>query len=283
VAHACLPVCVNDNISTMIDNLTHIKQSFDKIAGTYDNRDNQNAILQWMRGIVHNVYLKHIPSGSKVLELNAGTGVDALFLASKGMTVYATDISEEMINVLKAKVKSKKAENEITAEIISFDEIEKITETGFDATVSNFGGLNCINDFSKLSGDLAAKLNPRGKFIAVVMNKYCPWEMLYYMLRLDFRNAFRRLNKNGVMAELNGNKVLTFYFTPKEFAKKLEENFSVEKIYTLGYNTPPPYLAGIYNKVKPVVKLFMKIDELIKGIFPFNRLGDHFILVMKKK
>lgn len=263
--------------------LTHTKQSFDKIAGTYDIRDNQNAILQWMRGVVHGVYLKHLPPGAKVLELNAGTGVDAVFLTSKGMTVYATDISPEMVNIIRSKVKSQKAENKIKAEALSFSEIDKLTETGFEAVVSNFGGLNCINDFSKLSGDLAAKLKPGGKFIAVVMNKYCPWEMFYYAIRIDFKNSFRRLNENGTMAELNGEKVMTFYFSPKQFAKEFEDNFTVEKVYTLGYNTPPPYLIGLYNRLKPIVKLFMKLDEILKGVFPVNRLGDHFIIVMKKK
>lgn len=267
----------------MIDNLTHTKQSFDKIADTYDSRDNQNAILKWMRGVVHDIYIKHLPDDAKVLELNAGTGIDVLFLASKGMTVYATDISEEMIKVIMTNAKAQISNGTVKADVKAFDEIHTISESGFDAVVSNFGGLNCINDFTKLSGDISAKLNPHGKFIAVVMNKYCPWEIFYYVLRLDFKNAFRRLNKNGVMAELNGNKVLTFYFIPKEFAKKFGENFILEKIYTLGYNTPPPYLIGIYNRLKPIVKLFMKIDEAVKGMFPFNRFGDHFIVVMKRK
>ena len=36
-----------------------------------------------------------------------------------------------------------------------------------------------IHEF-KLSDDLAAKLNPEGLFIAVVMNKICPWEIICY-------------------------------------------------------------------------------------------------------
>lgn len=267
----------------MNDFLSHTKQSFDKIAESYDSRDNQNAILLWMRGVVHDVYMQNIPKGSKILELNAGTGVDAMFLANKGMTVYATDISGEMIEVLMSNAKAQISNGRVRCDVKSFEEIDKIAESGFDAVVSNFGGLNCINNFTKLSGDLAPKLKPNGKFIAVVMNKVCPWEIFYYMLRFDFKNAFRRFTKHGVMAELNGNKILTFYFRPKEFGEDFSENFTIEKIYTLGYYTPPPYLVGIYNKLKPVVKLFMVIDVLIMGMFPFKHWGDHFIIVMKKK
>lgn len=236
-----------------------------------------------MRSVVHKIYLKYLPGGAKVLELNAGTGVDAMFLAGNGMTVYATDISEEMTAILQAKVKNEKAENKITAQSLPFDGIDSIAVNDFDAVVSNFGGLNCINDFSKLSNDLAAKLKPNGIFIAVVMNKICPWEIFYYLLRLDTGNAFRRFSKHGIMAELNGEKVLTYYFTPAEFSKYFSGNFSVEKIYTLGLKTPPPYLIGIYNKLKPIVKLWMKADELFKGWFPFNRWGDHFAIVMRRK
>ncbi|HWA06730.1 MAG TPA: methyltransferase domain-containing protein, partial [Ignavibacteria bacterium] len=207
--------------------LNDTKSSFNAVAAGYDNRDNQNPILQWMRSIVHKVYLKHLPAGAKILELNAGTGVDAIFLAENGFSVYATDISDEMINILKSKVKLLEQSGsetapavrraKIEAKALSFDEISEIEENEFDAIVSNFGGLNCINDFTKLSVDLYAKLKPGGLFIAVVMNKICPWEIFYYSVRLNFKEAFRRFNKQGIMAELNGEKVHTFYFTPGEF------------------------------------------------------------------
>jgi len=234
-----------------------------------------------MRSLVHGVYLKYIPKGSSILELNAGTGVDAVFLAEQGYKVYATDISEEMIDILKAKGKSEKAK--IEAKTLSFDEISTIAENNFDAIVSNFGGLNCINDFSKLSNDLAAKLKPNGLFIAVVMNKICPWEIFYYIITLKFGEAFRRFKKQGIMAELNGGKVLTYYFTPGEFTAAFSRNFTKVKLFSLGLKTPPPYLLGIYNRLKPLVKLWMKLDKIFMSMPILNLMGDHFIIVMKKK
>ena len=236
-----------------------------------------------MRKLVYGVYLKYIPTGSSILELNAGTGVDAVFLAEHGYRVYATDISEVMIDILKAKGKSKKAKISIKAEAMSFDEISNIKENNFDAVVSNFGGLNCINDFSKLSVDLAAKLKPNGLFIAVVMNKICPWEIFYYIITLKFGEAFRRFKKHGIMAELNGEKVLTYYFTPGEFTAAFSRNFTKVKLFSLGLKTPPPYLLGIYNRLKPIVKLWMKLDGIFMSMPILNQMGDHFIIVMKKK
>lgn len=233
-----------------------------------------------MRTVVYKVYRKYLPPSANILELNAGTGVDALWLASQNHKVFATDISDEMVNIIRRKAEAGRLD--IKTSVYSFDEISKVEEGDFDAVVSNFGGLNCINDFSKLCCDLAAKLKDDGLFIAVVMNKYCPWEMLYYMLRFDFKNAFRRLKSNGIMAALNGEKVLTYYYSPGEFADFFDAHFRREHIYTLALYTPAPYMIGICNKLKPLVKLWMMFDELIKGIFPFNRFGDHFIVVLRK-
>ena len=259
------------------------KSAFNAIAAGYDAHDNRNPILQWMRSLVHGVYLKYIPKGGNILELNAGTGVDAVFLAEQGYKVYATDISDVMINEIQAKVKKQKAKISIKAEALSFNEISQLPENNFDAVVSNFGGLNCINDFSKLSGDIAAKLKPNGLFIAVVMNKICPWEIFYYIITFKFGEAFRRFKKQGIMAELNGEKVLTYYYTPGEFTAAFSRNFTKVKLFSLGLNTPPPYLLGIYNRLKPLVKLWMKLDEVFMGLPLLNQIGDHFIIVMKKK
>lgn len=236
-----------------------------------------------MRSLVHGVYLKYIPKGGNILELNAGTGLDAVFLAEQGYNVFATDISDAMIEEIQSKVKKQKAKISIKAEAMSFDEISGIKENNFDAVVSNFGGLNCTNDFSKLSNDLAAKLKPSGLFIAVVMNKFCPWEIFYYIITLKFGEAFRRFKKQGIMAELNGEKVLTYYFTPGEFTAAFSRNFTKVKLFSLGLKTPPPYLLGIYNRLKPLVKLWMKLDEIFMGLPILNQMGDHFIIVMKKK
>ena len=267
----------------MQDYLLNTKLSVDKIADEYDNAERSNYIIHWMRSIVQDIYLRYFHSGQELLELNSGTGIDAIYLAQKGIKVFATDISPKMIGILHGKVKDAGLEDFITAETYSFSEIGRIERKDFDGIISNFGGLNCIRDFTRLSSDLASRLKGGGKFIAVVMNKFCPWEIIYYLLKLDFKNAFRRFHKGGILADFNGEKVQTFYFFPKQFARYFNDNFIIEKIYTLALYTPSPYLMGIYVRFKWFVKLMMRIDNVIKGVFPFNRFGDHFILVLRKR
>lgn len=267
----------------MSEYLEHTREAFNTIAVDFDRQDKANDILLWMRKVAYGIYLENISRGSDVLELNAGTGIDAKFLASRGIKVYATDISDTMINLLKKSAAAEIKSGMVEAAVCPFSDIGSLEKNGFDAAISNFGGLNCISDFKKLSDDLNGKLKPGGKFIAVVMNDFCPWEIFYYMLKLDPKNAFRRFKKEGIDAALDAEKVKTFYFSPKEFASDFTEHFETEKIYAHGLFTPSPYLLGIYKRIKPIVKIWMKIDEIVKSIFPFNRFGDHFIIVLKKK
>lgn len=269
----------------MTQYLEDTKKAFDSASVTFDEDDSSNAILQWMRHEAYRVYFDNFKGGDKLLELNSGTGIDAFYLAARGIYVHATDISTGMINALRQKlsVDNIGSRNITGADVLSFDEISNVSGGGFDGVISNFGGLNCIPAFTKLSGDLAAKLKPGGKFIAVVIGRLCPWETFFYLLKFKFKTAFRRFSKAGVDANLNGETIRTFYFTPRRFAKDFQKEFEVEKIYSHGAFTPPPYLVNIYNRLSPIVKIFMKLDEITRGLFPFNRFGDHFIIVLKKK
>lgn len=265
-----------------VDYLAQTKASFDKIAADFDEQDRANPIIVWMRNIVHGIYIRYFREGDSLLELNSGTGIDAVFLAGKGMSVYATDISTGMQSYLIEKIKDNPAlQSKITARPYSFNEIDKVENNNFVGVISNFGGLNCINDFTKLRDDLNEKLKPGGLFIAAVINKFCPWEILYFILKFNFKKAFRRFNKEGIEGAVDDQYVKTFYFSPKEFGRKFEPHFRIKRIYTLGLYTPSPYMQGMYNKIRPLIKLWMKIDEIVKGIFPFNRMGDHFIIVME--
>jgi len=265
------------------DTLQHTKEAFNLYALTFDYDESINEIIKWMRRIVHKIYLAEFKQGDKLLELNSGTGIDAMFLAGHGIKVHATDISENMINAIKEKIKNQNSENSVEAELCPFEKIGQIKESGFDGAISNFGGLNCISNFEKLSDDLSGKIKTGGRFIAVVMNRFCPWEIFYYLLKLNFKEAFRRFKKEGIYAGLGSEKIRTYYFSPSGFAKFFKKHFTTKKIYTLGLYTPSPYLFGIYNRSPFFVKLFMKIDNLVKGIFPFNRFGDHFIIILEKK
>lgn len=280
----CSPVFFPyEHCNLLEDYLSHTKTAVNRLASGYDELESANAVIKWMLSVVQKIYLNYFPPGSELLEINSGTGTDAVALAKKGIKIFATDISPAMIEILRTKVVTYGLGSMIKAEPYSFDEINRIGKNDFDGVISNFGGLNCINDFNKLSEDLAGRLKQNGKFISAVMNRTCPWEIMYYLLKLNPHEAFRHFNKIGIEADFNKEKVRTYYFSPSRFAGYFSKNFETVKIYTLGFFTPSPYMFGIYDRFPSFVRLMMRTDEIIKGLFPFYRFGDHFIIVMKKK
>ena len=79
--------------------------SFDSAAAGYDQAFTHSVIGRLQRRYVREQLAKildtHQPK--KILEVNCGTGEDALWLSAQNYEVTATDISEAMIGVAKSK------------------------------------------------------------------------------------------------------------------------------------------------------------------------------------
>src|SRR5436190_17085943 len=122
----------------------NVSTAFSRQSSTFDSTEEKNQILQWMRDQIHAHCLRHFKPGDSILELNCGTGIDAVFFAEHGMNVHATDISEGMLNELRKKISEKNLEGKITTQKCSFTELNFVVDKKFDCIFSDFGGLNCV-------------------------------------------------------------------------------------------------------------------------------------------
>src|SRR4030095_16876991 len=79
--------------------MNEIASAFDAIAIEYDKNFNESLIGREQRHVTRHWLQKFLQKKKKldILEINCGTGEDALWLASLGHTVVATDQSAEMI------------------------------------------------------------------------------------------------------------------------------------------------------------------------------------------
>src|SRR5689334_14019983 len=77
---------------------------FDSMAADYDRAFSESAIGRHMRAAVWRRLDAAFRPGDRVLELNCGTGEDAIYLGRRGVRVLATDISAGMLDVTRAKV-----------------------------------------------------------------------------------------------------------------------------------------------------------------------------------
>ncbi|HOP42873.1 MAG TPA: hypothetical protein PLA11_05085, partial [Flavobacteriales bacterium] len=78
-------------------------EAFSQQAPVFDAIDRENALIGRMRAIVRKAALRHMRPGERLLELNAGTGIDSLFFAQQGLDVLATDAAPGMLAQLEAR------------------------------------------------------------------------------------------------------------------------------------------------------------------------------------
>src|SRR4051812_46223176 len=85
--------------------------AFDSYALSYDADFTHSSVGGFQRKRVWRYLSKNISAEkqSEVLELNCGTGEDALWFSKNGFTITATDISEEMAAVAREKLRQTNA------------------------------------------------------------------------------------------------------------------------------------------------------------------------------
>jgi ubiquinone/menaquinone biosynthesis C-methylase UbiE len=260
-----------------INSIENIKEAFSRQSLIYDDYELEHPILKIIRQEVRLHVMDYLGEGDKILELNAGTGTDAVFFAQKGYKVHATDIAEGMIKQLKNKVKKHGLNDLITIQKCSFYELDKLNEGPFNYIFSNFGGLNCSPDLKEITKHFPNILARNGRVTLVLMPPICPWE-LALIFRMHFKTAFRRLKRNGTKSHIEGKYFNTFYYTPHDVLKALGENFKKLKLQGLASFTPPPYMENFPQKYPVLFRNLNKFDKYFSNHFPFNSLADHFIL-----
>ena len=189
-------------------NETLAAAAFTQQANKFDELYSGNTIIKYKRKRVREHLSKIIAPGQHILELNSGTGEDAIWLGQHSCKVHATDISIGMQKVLKQKVRDADLQKLITSEICSFTDLENLRERGpYDVIFSNFAGLNCTGDLDKVLASFANLLKPKGAVTLVLLPKFCLWEFLL-IFKGKLKTATRRLfsRNGGLVFELRRNR-----------------------------------------------------------------------------
>ena len=264
----------------VVSNIDRVRSAFSIQAPVFDSYDASNPILQWMRRQVYRHEEEFLSPGDSIFELNAGTGIDAVYFAQRGHSVFAIDNSEGMVIELKKKVERFHLEHRISLERRSYTELHSLPERQFDHIFSNFGGLNCIPDLRAVTYDLHRFLKPGGTVTFVIMPRVCLWELLH-LAKGNTKLAFRRFSRNGAAANVEGIHFQTYYFSPLEVARSFGDRFMLVKLRGLASVSPPPHMADVALTHPRIYKTLARFDERVSQIPPFNRWADHCIITMK--
>lgn len=263
------------------NNETLVSDAFSRQSPVFDTIDKASSSINWMRDRIRNEVMHYIQSGSRILELNCGTGIDSIFFAQKGFDVVATDNADGMLQQLDSKVRALQLESKVQTQKCSFNEIGNLKDGTFDYVFSNFGGLNCTDKLYEVIEGIDKVLNPGGYFTLVIMPTVCPWEIAT-IFRGYFKTAFRRFRKGGTQAHLEGVHFQCYYYSPQYVIKHAGSNYVTEGVKGLCITVPPPFIENIMEQHPKMFRLLEKAENRLWKIKPFNRWCDHYMITMKK-
>jgi len=265
-------------------NETNAAEAFSGQSGIFDGLYSDNTIIQYKRLRVRDHVLQYLPDNSHILELNSGTGEDAIFFAGKGHHVHATDLSQGMQQQLILKVRGKGLNDRITNELCSYTALDQLKNKGpYDLIFSNFAGLNCTNELDKVLGSFPPLLKSNGILTLVIMPKFCLWETLL-LFKGEFRTAFRRFfSSKGKTAHVEGHYFKCWYYNPSYITKRLKNQFNVLGIEGLCTIVPPSYMEGFAEKHPATYAFLKKWEDWLKSGWPWKYVGDYYIISLRKK
>lgn len=257
-----------------------IERAFSKQSAVYDQEDARNIILRDLRNQVYDHVGRFLTPGSRILELNAGTGIDATYLARAGHTVMATDASRGMVRQIERKIATYNPGERVSCRLLSFERLDQLRGIKFNYVFSNFGGLNCIPDLSRVTRHLPLLLEAGACLTWVIMPPVCPWEILG-IFKGNGSKALRRLQKNGTRSHLEGEYFTTYYHTLGAIRSALGPSFRLLAHEGLAALSPPPHHADFAVRHAKLYALLRQADRVARHIFPFNRWADHLIVTFR--
>ena len=257
-----------------------IAEAFSRTAEKYDSFAEDHPHLTRMRNKVYSHVLRHVPRGARILELNAGTGTDAVELAQRGYFVHATDIAPGMLNRLPEKLDRLELQDRVTMEERSFLSLEEVQGAPFDAVFSDLGGLNCIPDLTPVIQQLPKILRPGGTVTWVLMPHICLWEFAE-VFRGNFSLAFRRLSRGRVRAQLEGLQFDVYYFSARQVIRWFGDNFEVLALEGLSVLTPTAESKNFARRHPRLYRSLSWLDDRLSPYWPWKGWGDFYMLTMK--
>ena len=264
---------------------TDTQRAFDGVAAGYHQSNEENRTLCEMRARAREVLCGLAEDGSHILDLGCGPGTDATWLAGRGYRVTAIDSSPAMVDEARRRVSECGMTRRVGVLHIGIHEIDRmvVREAAFDAALSNFGPLNCLDDLPAAARHIADRLKPGGVLVASVIGRICPWEIARYASRGEWRRASIRFRRGLVPVPLDGRTVWARYLHPREFeAIFAAAGMTRVSLRALGLFVPPPYLQGFADR-HPALTAGLQRAEDRCAHWPLLRgWGDHFLIAMRK-
>jgi hypothetical protein len=82
---------------------------------------------------------------------------------------------------------------------------------------------------------------------------------------------------------MNNHTIWTYYYGPREFYRAFETDFTLQMYRGLCVFAPPPYLTWMREKYPRLYARLWRLDRRLAALPLLREMGDHFLMVMKKR
>jgi ubiquinone/menaquinone biosynthesis C-methylase UbiE len=258
------------------------KEYWDAAAETYERDFAGTLIGQTRREAVWRELDRVFGPGQRVLELNCGTGIDAVHLAERGVRVLACDIAPRMIDLACQRVNRAKIGGSIEFRALATEDIGELGAEGpFDGALSNFSGLNCVEDVSAVARNLWRLLKPGAPVLLCIVGRFVPWEIVWFLAHGEPRKAVRRFHRRPVR-HLETGALMIRYRSVKEMAHLLVPEFRLRKWKGIGICVPPSYLEHWACRFPKLTKVLAKADRWFDGVPVLRGMADCALLEFER-
>ena len=259
--------------------------AFDEIAERYDRDWTATQVGVLQRAAVWRSLDRLFRPGDRVLDLGCGTGADAAHLAKRGVQVVATDISPRMVQATRDRAEEQGLSEQVSARTVGMKGLMQLSAESFDGALSNFGGLNCLSlaEISSVARSLARSVRPGGRLALCVMGRFCLWETVACLLRLQPRNAFRRLSGRAETSLGPGHDFEVYYPAAAELRHAFEPEFRFEEVRGVGIFVPPSCLEGFAKRFPRLLRFFALADRALESWPVFRAIGDHRLFILSRR
>jgi ubiquinone/menaquinone biosynthesis C-methylase UbiE len=273
-------------VALQADRPSAAARAFDRLAPGYDALASGD-LFRRQRARTHTIIGRHLAGGYRVLEVGCGTGWDTEFLGRLGARVVACDASSAMVAITERRVFEAGLARAVRVLHCGVETIggylEVLAEARFDAIVSNFGALNCIDRLTPLAELSARWLRPGGTLLLGLLGRSCAWEQAYFLLSRQPHQARRRHRPPPVTVAVAGVEVPTYFHTLADVRLALGGDLRLDSITGVGVLTPPLYLEPRWSRLPVALRAAVDAaDRMVCRVPPFNRLGDHILLVFRR-
>jgi ubiquinone/menaquinone biosynthesis C-methylase UbiE len=270
-----------------VSTLPHLRdtqEAFDSVAADYDGPRGNNDLIQEMRSEMWRWLDSTFPSTSRLIDLGCGTGLDAIRMAHLGHRITATDWSPQMVQRTDSRAKREHVKDRVESIAVGAHELQRLDgEDLYDGAYSNLGPLNCVPDIADVSRECARLIKPGGALVFTVIGRFCPWEIAHYLRRRRWARARVRFARSVVPVSMNNHTIWTRYYSPREFYRPFKSHFTLDHFRGLCVFAPPPYLTWVREKHPHWYDRLWRFDRRVSGCPLVRGLGDHFLIVMRKR